>query len=81
MIFNKRSQLKDLKKIPTNDLSIIAKKLNEYKEDPFSHCKELTGKNISTFRFKIGNYRAVFDFDSEFVVIHRKINFKPKSES
>lgn len=65
------SALKDLKKIPSKDINLIEKKLNEYKEDPFIFCKKLSGKNISAFRFRIGNYRVVFDFDGDFIVIHR----------
>jgi len=63
--------LKDLKKIPPSDVNIIGRKLNEYKEDPFAFCKKLSGKDFSTYRFRVGNYRVVFDFDEEFIVIHR----------
>ena len=43
--------LKDLKKIPPNDVNIIGRKLNEYKEDPFAFCKKLSGKDFSTYNF------------------------------
>ena len=65
------SALKDLKKIPSKDLDLIERKLNEYKENPLNYCRKLSGKNISTYRFRIENYRAIFDLDKEFIVIHR----------
>ena len=70
------SAIKDLKKIPEKDVSLIAKKLNEYKDDPFSFSKKLSGKSISTFRFRVGNYRIIFDIDEDYIVIHRIGNRK-----
>jgi mRNA interferase RelE/StbE len=63
--------IKDLKKINKKDVEHIGKKLKEYSNDPFPYSIKLSGKSISTYRFRIGDYRAIFDFENEYIVIHR----------
>jgi len=51
-------------------------KLKEYAEDPLKHARKLIDPRIGTYRFRIGEYRAIFDIDGENIVIlrigHRK---------
>ncbi|MCC7159323.1 MAG: type II toxin-antitoxin system RelE/ParE family toxin [Ignavibacteria bacterium] len=66
-----KSAIKDLRKINQSDVILIGKKLEEYSKDPFSFTIKLSGKALSTYRFRIGHYRAIFDLDGQNIVIHR----------
>lgn len=58
----------------------IGKKLNEYASNPFLYAKKLSDTNLGSFRFRIGNYRVVFDVDENKIIVlrigHRKDIYK-----
>jgi mRNA interferase RelE/StbE len=68
--------LKDLDAIEKHGRIRIIKKLKEYADEPLKHARKLATPKIGTYRFRIGNYRAIFDIAGENVVIlrigHRK---------
>ncbi|MCD6573794.1 MAG: type II toxin-antitoxin system RelE/ParE family toxin [Thermoplasmata archaeon] len=72
--------LKDLEEIDEETQIRIAKKLKEYAENPFKYARKLINPQIGTYRFKIGDYRIIFDVDKENIVIlrigHRKSIYK-----
>jgi mRNA interferase RelE/StbE len=49
----------------------IAKKLKEYASDPLRYAIKLTDSKIGTYRFRIGNYRIIFDIEDNNIVILR----------
>ena len=71
---------KDIKKLDIVAKKRIGKKIEEYSKDPLSTSKKLTNLSIGTFRWRIGNYRVVFDIDNENIIIlrvgHRKEIYK-----
>ena len=75
-----RKALKDLKNIDTKTQNRIATKLKEYAQEPLKHARELLNPDIGTYRFRIGDYRIVFDVDDETIVIlrigHRKNKYR-----
>lgn len=67
--------LEELNKLEPFIASRIVKKINELSENPYSKdIKKLKG--IEGFRLRIGDYRVIFDIESEIIVIlkigHRK---------
>jgi mRNA interferase RelE/StbE len=68
--------LKDLDLLEKQEQHRIIKKLNEYANEPLKHSRKLTTPKIGTYRFRIGDYRVIFDIDEENIVIlrigHRK---------
>lgn len=54
----------------------IIAKLREYAQEPLNHAKKLISPKIGTYRFRIGDYRVIFDIDEENIIIlrigHRK---------
>lgn len=72
--------LKDLKNIEKGIQNRILTKLREYEEDPLKHARKLTSPKIGTYRFRIGDYRIIFDIDGENKIIlrigHRKDIYK-----
>ncbi|MGC9781243.1 MAG: type II toxin-antitoxin system RelE/ParE family toxin [Candidatus Heimdallarchaeota archaeon] len=75
IVFTKRA-VKDLEKLEQKVKDRIIKKLRECKLDPLTHAKKLTNPKLGSFRFKIGDYRVIFDLDDRIIVIlrvgHRK---------
>ncbi len=68
--------LKDLDAIEKHDRIRIIKKLNKYADEPLKRARKLATPKIGTYRFRIGNYRVIFDLAGENWVIlrigHRK---------
>ena len=63
--------LKDLENIDKETQQRIALKLKEYAEEPLKYARKLTHPKIGTYRFRIGDYRIIFDIDGAIVVILR----------
>lgn len=79
VVLTKRS-LKDLESIDRYMQNRIAVKLKEYSKEPQKYGKKLIKHKIGTYRFKIGDYRVIFDIDNNNLVIlrigHRKSIYK-----
>ena len=75
VIFTQRA-LKDWENIDKETQNRIATKLKEYAREPFRYARKLIHPKIGTYRFRIGDYRVIFDIDDENIVIlrigHRK---------
>lgn len=63
--------LKDLEKIDTETKIRIGEKLKEYSKDPLKYAKKLSNPIIGSYRFRIGDYRVIFDIDGEKIDILR----------
>jgi len=54
----------------------IGKALERYSEKPLKHASALINTTLGMYRFRIGDYRAIFDIDKENIVVlrvgHRK---------
>lgn len=49
----------------------IKKKLEEYASSPLSYAKKLIHPRIGSYRWRVGNYRIVFDMDGPRIIILR----------
>ena len=75
-----RQALKDLENIDKKIQNRIALKLKEYAKEPLRYARKLIHLRIGTYRFRIGDYRMIFDIDNENIVIlrigHRRSIYK-----
>ena len=75
VLFTQRA-LRDWENLDKETQNRIAAKLKEYAKDPFKHARKLTHPKIGTYRFRIGDYRVIFDIDDGNIVVlrvgHRK---------
>ncbi|MBU2632725.1 type II toxin-antitoxin system RelE/ParE family toxin [Patescibacteria group bacterium] len=62
---------KDIKKLDVIAKKRIGKKIKEYSINPLSTSKRLAHSSIGTYRWRIGNYRIIFDIDNKNIVILR----------
>ncbi len=58
-----RSAYKDIQKLDIIVKKKIKKKIEEYAINPIGHAKKLTNSYMGTYRWRVGNYRIVFDID------------------
>ena len=72
--------VKDFKKLDTNTGLQIARKLKEYSTNPLLYARKLSDSKIGTFRFRIGDYRAIVDIEENKIIVlkvgHRKDIYK-----
>jgi len=60
VIFTQRA-LKDWKNLDKETQDRIAMKLKEFAKEPFRYARKLIHPKIGTYRFRIGDYRVIFD--------------------
>jgi len=53
--------VKDLKKIGERDRKTIGEKIKIFSQNPLNHARKLNDKRIGEYRWRIGDYRIVFD--------------------
>ena len=71
---------KDLEKLDQQIRTGIIKKLKDYSQSPLHFARKLIDPAIGSYRFRMGNYRVIFDIDDDNIVIlrvgHRKDIYK-----
>lgn len=76
------SAFKDSQRLDIIVKKKIKKKIEEYVADPIQNAKKLTNSSIGTYRWRVGNYRVVFDIDKDKIIIlrigHRREIYKGK---
>jgi mRNA interferase RelE/StbE len=75
LVYTRRA-VKDIEKLDHKTKQRIGKTLQRYKQDPFNHAEDLTDSRLGDYRFRIGDYRVIFDLKGEEIVVlrvgHRK---------
>jgi mRNA interferase RelE/StbE len=62
---------RDISGLEANVQKRIGKALNRYVEEPLQYASKLTDAALGTYRFRIGDYRVVFDIEDESIVVLR----------
>jgi mRNA interferase RelE/StbE len=62
---------RDIQKLDSVAKKRIKKKLEELSKSPISLSKKLRNPSIGTYRYRVGNYRIIFDIDKKNIVILR----------
>ena len=79
LVYTQRA-IRDIEKLDPKIKKRIGKVLLRYKEEPLRYAGKLTDSKLGTYRFRIGDYRIIFDIeDNEIVVLrigHRKEIYK-----
>ena len=66
-----KTAAKDISKLDTIAKKKIKRKIEEYSKNPLFHSKKLINPKIGTYRWRIGNFRIVFDIDAKNIVVLR----------
>ena len=79
IIFSKSSR-EIIKKLDTVTKKRIGKRIRAYSKDPLAYAKRLITSNIGSYRWRIGDYRVIFDVKSNTIIVlkigHRKEIYK-----
>jgi len=62
---------KDIQKLPPEIKRRIGKALLRYEQDPHRHSETLRDSNLGSYRFRIGDYRVIFDLEGSKIVVLR----------
>jgi len=75
LIYTQRAE-RDLAKLDIKSKERIGKALLRFEEEPLKYAEKLSDPILGSYRFRIGDYRVIFDIEgSEIVVLrigHRK---------
>ncbi|MDM8565347.1 type II toxin-antitoxin system RelE/ParE family toxin [Candidatus Halobeggiatoa sp. HSG11] len=67
---------KDIHKLDEKTKQRIKKTLERYQNDPLHYACKLTNAECGEYRFRVGDYRIVFDLNDDKIIIlrvgHRK---------
>jgi mRNA interferase RelE/StbE len=79
LVYTQRA-FRDIEKLDPKIKKRLGKVLLRYKEEPLRYAEKLSDSKLGTYRFRIGDYRIIFDIeDNEIVVLrvgHRKEIYK-----
>lgn len=74
--------VKDIKNLDENVKQRIGKTIIRYQEDPLEYAEKLTDSTLGTYRFRIGDYRVIFDIEGGDIIVlrvgHRKKIYRRK---
>jgi len=63
--------VRDISGLEANVKKRIGKALKRYVEEPLKYASKLTDAALGTYRFRIGDYRVVFDVEDKDIVVLR----------
>ena len=67
---------KDIRRLEKNVKRRIGKSLERYREKPLKYASQLIDSKFGMYRFRIGDYRVIFDIEDEKIIVlrvgHRK---------
>ncbi len=66
-----KTAARDIQKLDNVSKKRLKKKLEQYAKTPLTYTKKLTDSKIGSYRWRIGNYRVIFDLDGQNIVILR----------
>ena len=68
--------IKDIRRLEPKIKNRMGKTLLHYEQDPLKYAEMITESRLGTYRFRIGDYRVIFDLEGDEIVVlrigHRK---------
>jgi mRNA interferase RelE/StbE len=79
LVYTNRAD-RDIQKLDEFTKKRIGKALLRYKESPLRYAEKLTNSRLGDYRFRVGDYRIIFDIEGNKIVVlrvgHRKDIYK-----
>ena len=63
--------LRDIRRLEEKIKQRIGKALKRYGKEPLNYASKLTDPKLGMYRFRIGDYRVIFDIEDEEIVVLR----------
>lgn len=64
LLYTQRA-VRDIRKLNRQAKQRIKAALEKYQENPLQFAEKLTDSQLGTYRFRIGDYRVIFDLDEK----------------
>jgi mRNA interferase RelE/StbE len=75
IVFTRRAA-KDISKLEPEVKEKIGDALKRYGKDPLNYARKMIDPSLGSYRFRIGDYRVIFDIEGNEIVVlrvgHRK---------
>jgi len=66
-----RKAVRDIERLGPETKERIGRTLPRYEKDPLRYAEKLTHSELGSYRFRIGDYRVVFDIEGDQIVVLR----------
>lgn len=63
--------VRDIKKLVPSTKRRIGDALKRYEANPLAYAENLTDSELGTYRFRVGDYRVIFDIEGSDIIILR----------
>ena len=77
-----RKAIRDIGRLDAVVKKRIGATLLRFKDNPLEYAERLTNSELGTYRFRIGDYRVIYDIEGNDIVVlrtgHRKEIYKRK---
>lgn len=70
LIYTQRAE-RDIGRLDSKTKERIGKTLLRFVEDPLKYAEKLSDPVLGTYRFRIGDYRVIFDIEGNDIVVLR----------
>jgi len=70
LVYTQRA-VRDIKKLSEDARKRIGKTLLRYQDDPLSFAESLTESALGSYRFRVGDYRIIFDIEEKDIIVLR----------
>jgi len=75
VVFTKRAT-RDISKLEPEIKENIGEALKRYGKDALNYARKMVDPSLGTYRFRIGDYRVIFDIEGDEIIVlrvgHRK---------
>ncbi len=66
-----KTAVKDISKLDFIAKKKLQRKLELLADAPLAHSKKLISSRLGTYRYRVGDYRVIFDLDGDTIVVLR----------
>ena len=70
LVYTQRAE-RDIRGLDPGIRERLGKSLLQYSEEPLKHAEKLTDSSLGDFRFRIGDYRVIFDILGDKIIVLR----------
>jgi mRNA interferase RelE/StbE len=70
LVYTRRA-VKDINKLEAGVRQRIGNTLLRYQKEPLKHAGKLTDSRLGAYRFRIGDYRVIFDLEDTDIIVLR----------
>ena len=70
LVYTRRAE-RDVIKLESSTKDRIGKNLLRYSEEPLRFAEKLSDPNLGEYRFRIGDYRVIFDIEGNDILVLR----------